>query len=144
MCEDLMDQIVGLENSEDVQLVGSVEDVTSQLAWADVLLLTSRTEGLPGAVIEAAAAGRPAVVFDVGGASETVVDGETGFVVPAGDVAAAAERLTRLAKDEEMRWRMGSAARQFALDRFTMSHAVERYVGLLERAWRARKPGRSR
>ena len=81
----------------EVELVGVVADVLPHLEWADVLILTSATEGLPGAVLEAAFAGLPTVGFDVGGVSEAVIDGSTGRLVARGDIDALSAVLVELA-----------------------------------------------
>jgi len=110
-----------------LQLVGSVADIRPHLAWADVLLLTSRTEGLPAATMEAAAASVPSVAFDVGGVSETIDDGGSGTLVKAGDCAGAARALRSFADDPERRRAAGEAAYALANSRFTLSDAIDRY-----------------
>jgi glycosyltransferase involved in cell wall biosynthesis len=115
-----------------VEFLGAVSDVSDSLAWANVLLLTSRTEGLPGAVLEAGAAGVPAVGFDVGGVAEAIIDGETGFVVPAGDIASAAAALQRLSEDPELRLRLGKAAREYVRQGFLLATAIDRYRQAME------------
>jgi glycosyltransferase involved in cell wall biosynthesis len=82
---------------------------------------------LPGAVLEAAAAGVPSVAFDVGGTRETMDDGVTGRLVPAGSLASLAAELTRLAGDPDALSEMGKAAREMVAERFLMEHTVERY-----------------
>ncbi len=129
--ERLDDEVVGSGLVGTVELLGPVPDIVPHLAWADVLLLTSRTEGLPAVPLEAGAAGVSSVVFDVGGAAETVLDGETGTVVPPGDLRLAAAALTELAADPELRRRRGEAARRFVRERFTLDAAVARYADLL-------------
>lgn len=127
-----------------VELIGSVEDIGPHLEWADVLLLTSSTEGLPGVVLEAAAAGVPAVAFDVGGTSEAIADGLTGFVVPDQDVAAGVDHLVDLAEHPDRLAELGEAARRHVEDQFRMSHAVGRYAAVLESAIQSRqREGRS-
>lgn len=111
-----------------VEFSGSVDDVGPYLEWADILVLPSITEGLPGAVLEAGAAGVPAVAFDVGGVSEAIADGKTGILVPAGDLEMFASEVESLLNDPERRGRLGSAARDFVADRFLLSHTVERYI----------------
>ncbi len=114
-------------NEKTLELVGSVPDVRPHLAWADVLVLTSRTEGLPAATLEAAAAGIPSVAFDVGGVSETIIDGVTGKLVGAGDIQGAADALRAYARDPEARRAAGAAARAMAEGTFTLAAAMERY-----------------
>ena len=116
----------------DVELLGSVEDVRPHLGWADLLLLTSETEGLPGAVIEAAAAGVPAVAYDVGGVSETIVDGLTGVLVPRRDEREFAETVVRLWEDSETLRQMGRKARAYASERFALDEAINRYHETLQ------------
>lgn len=121
-----------IENLEgNVELLGSVVDMAPHLRWADVLLLTSRTEGLPGVVIEAAAAGVPSVAADVGGTAEAVVHGETGFVVQSGDTDGFIAALEALADDEPLRRRMAAAARELAASKFSVQGSVEGYARLL-------------
>lgn len=94
-----------------VRLLGWRQDVPDLLAAMDVFLLTSLFEGLPRAVLQAMAAGVPVVVTDTGGTSEVVSDGETGFLIPTGDAAAAAAAVLRLATDESRRRQLGVAGR---------------------------------
>ncbi len=114
-----------------VQVMGSVPDVLPHLSWADVLLLTSKTEGLPGVPLEAGAAAVPSIVFAAGGSAETVEDGVTGRVIAKGDVAAAAAVLVELAEDPGKVRAWGDAARRMVRERFTLDAAVQRYIDLL-------------
>ena len=77
----------------------------------DVFAFPSRFEGLCLAVIEAQAAGVPVVATPVGGIRETVVDGETGLLVPVGDPAALAAAVCRLLEDAELSARLAAEAR---------------------------------
>lgn len=116
--------------SERAELAGVVDDVGPHLEWADLILLTSRTEGLPGVLLEAGAAGIPTVAVPVGGVDEAVDDGETGILVPprAADIA---EALQGLAADPGRRQAMGRAARDLIGARFRMDHVVATYARLL-------------
>jgi glycosyltransferase involved in cell wall biosynthesis len=93
-----------------VTFVGWSSATPDWYAAADVVALSSEREGTPLALIEGAASGRPVVATDVGGVADVVIDGETGYVVPAHDTAAFAERLIRVAGDPALRKRMGAAA----------------------------------
>ena len=88
-----------------VHLVGSMPGPTEALAAADLVVLTSRTEGMPGVLIEAGLSGRAAVATDVGGVSEIVRDGETGVLVPLDDVGAPGALAARVAHGVRRRWR---------------------------------------
>ena len=114
-----------------VGVIGAVEDVIPHLAWADVLLLTSRTEGLPAAVLEAGAASVPSVALDVGGVREAVSDGVTGMVVDPKDNDGLVNALTLLAADPDLVRRLGRAARLHIKERFGMDHIVSGYAARL-------------
>jgi len=97
---------------------------------SDIALLTSVSEGMPVALIEAQMAGIPVVCTDVGSAGEVVLHEETGLVVePAGLTAAVA----RLASDGALRARLGGAAEQQAFARFTQHHLIDAHMALYER-----------
>jgi glycosyltransferase involved in cell wall biosynthesis len=109
-----------------VIVVGSVspEEVCLRLAGADVFVLTSQWEGMPGSVLEAMAAGLPVVASKVNGTSEVIQDGVTGFLVPQDDADATAEALIRLARDPELRQRMGAAGRERITQHFSVARMV--------------------
>lgn len=89
------------------------------LVQADVVLnLSHFQESFGRTVLEAMAAGRPVVCYAWGALPELVVDGETGYLVPFRDVAAAAERVVQLAGDRALRKRMGKAAQERAARRY--------------------------
>jgi glycosyltransferase involved in cell wall biosynthesis len=84
------------------------------------------------AVLEAMAAGLPTVASDVGGIPELIVDCESGLRVPPGDDAALAEALRRLLEDDELRARMGRAARERARNHFNLERTREEHLQLYE------------
>ena len=93
------------------------DDLARWYASADVFIFPSTTETLGNVVLEALASGIPAVVVDRGGPQDLVADGENGFIAPANDIAAIADRLEPLLRQPELRARMSRAARASALDR---------------------------
>jgi glycosyltransferase involved in cell wall biosynthesis len=116
----------------DLRLLGWRRDVPEILAALDVLVLTSRWEGLPLVFPQAMAAGRPVVATNVNGAPEAVRDGVTGHLVPPGDLVALADRVIGLLRDEDRRRAMGEAARSAALA-FDVGAMTRRYEALYER-----------
>jgi len=126
-----------------VFMLGLREDVPEIVPALDVVLHTSRREGLPVTVIEAMASGRPVVASDAGGTAELIEAGVSGFVVPVGDVLAAVERVSDLLGDPGLRERMGQAGRRRAASEFTIGRMVSEYTALYERVARLRglKPG---
>lgn len=132
LLEDLQIETPRLGMEARVEYAGSVEDVIPHLEWAHVLILTSRSEGLPGAVIEAGAAGVPTVAVDVGGIREAVIDQVTGFITGRRDDDLI-DRLMVLHADRERLVRMSEAARAHVRARFNSGVSTETYVRLLER-----------
>lgn len=98
-------------------------------AWIHVL--TSPKEGWGISSIEAAACGTPTVASDAPGLRESVIDGETGLLVPHGDVEALTSALERLIRDPELRARMGAEARDFAR-RFSWDASADDFERVLE------------
>jgi len=101
-----------------VTFLGARADVGALMASLDVLVLSSRSEGLPIVLLEGQALGVPVVTTDAGGARETVRDGETGFVVPCGDSGQLASRIVQLLGDERLRRSLGEKARAYVLNGF--------------------------
>jgi glycosyltransferase involved in cell wall biosynthesis len=98
-----------------VALPGVVKDMAGEMERASVFALSSRSEGYPLVLIEAMSKGLPAVAFDVPtGPADMVVDGETGFLIPDGDIQAFADALLELMRDEDKRQRFGAAAAERA------------------------------
>jgi glycosyltransferase involved in cell wall biosynthesis len=110
---------VRARREEGVVLLGWRRDVATILADADVALLTSVNEGTPVALVEAAAAGVPAVATRVGGVPSVVLDGETGLLVADGDASAVAAAVTSLLSDAPRRRAMGVAARARAVEKWS-------------------------
>lgn len=117
-----------------VDFTGVATDAGPHFLWADILLLTSRTEGLPGVVLEAAAYATPAVAFDVGGTSETIVDGKTGCLIPPGRVDQLVAAVGELAGAPRRVAEMGRAARSFVQEAYSLEAAINRYEDILRRA----------
>ncbi|NBU14626.1 MAG: glycosyltransferase, partial [Alphaproteobacteria bacterium] len=84
-----------------------------------IAALPSRREGLPKALLEAAAAGRPLIATDVPGCRDVAIEGKTGLLVPVDDAARLADAISLLAGSAALRKEMGSAARSFVETRFS-------------------------
>lgn len=115
-----------------MRFVGWRSDVETVYAASDVVALTSDNEGMPVSLIEASAAGRPCVTTDVGSASEVVSDGVTGFVV-AVDADAVADGVVRVLSDRALGRRMGAAAAERAVSRFSRARLVADTESIYER-----------
>jgi len=97
-------------------------------------VLPSHREGMPRSIIEAMWSGLPVVATDIRGTREEVIDGETGLLVPVGDVPALAAALQRLVDDPDTRETMGANGLARARELFNEDHVIARELELLELA----------
>jgi glycosyltransferase involved in cell wall biosynthesis len=122
-----------LDIRENVEFLGFVSEAEKRellgRAWINVI--TSVKEGWGISNLEAAACGTPTVASDVPGLRDSVVDGQTGFLVPHGDVVILSRRIEELFQDEGMRSRLGRGARSFA-ETFSWDSAARRMEQFLE------------
>jgi colanic acid/amylovoran biosynthesis glycosyltransferase len=118
-----------LKLEDSVHLLGSQsrEEIRREMQSADVLLHAAVSEGFCNAVIEAQAMELPVVCTDADGLPENVADGETGFVVSRRSPLALTARLSQLAKDSELRRRMGEAGRRRVLAHFLLADQISRF-----------------
>jgi glycosyltransferase involved in cell wall biosynthesis len=115
-------------NDSSVRLLGERRDVGAIFAAADVACLSSAAEGVPMALLEAMAVGKPIVATRVGGIPEAVIDGTTGLLVPPGDPHAFAAALLELAEDGARVTRFGEAARVRQRNEFGFERMVDAYA----------------
>jgi glycosyltransferase involved in cell wall biosynthesis len=114
-----------------IVFTGAVDDVTPYLKAAHVYLSTSLSEGMSNALLEAMSHGVMPLVSRVSGTDDLIEDSVSGFLFPAGDVAALAARLeTSLAMTAERRCAMGDAAREAIRARFSLEKIAERHLTL--------------
>lgn len=108
-----------LNLSGQVTFYGQSDHVKEILSKADIFVLTSHWEGFPLSTLEAMRAQLPVIVSDVGGASEAVEEGVTGYIVPKGDTQTLNMRIAALIQDGTLRKKMGIAARKRYEDNYT-------------------------
>jgi N-acetyl-alpha-D-glucosaminyl L-malate synthase BshA len=116
-----------------VTFIGNLPMVEEVLLGAHLFLFASETESFGLAILEAMAAGVPVVAARVGGVPEVVVEGETGYLLPVGDVEGMAEAALGLLTDEERRCRFAAAARRRAVEEFSEEEMVARYREIYQR-----------
>lgn len=119
--------------SEHVHLLGQRLDAPRVLTAFDVFALSSDSEGLPMVLPEAMTSGLPVVSTAVGGIPDVIKEGSTGYLVPKGDEVAMRGRLAELVNNGELRRRLGAAAREDALGRYSSQRMHERYLELYRR-----------
>lgn len=114
-----------------VRWLGGVSPITAFHAGLDVFVMISEPAGCPNASLEALASGLPVVATDFGGASEQVISGHTGLLVPNRDPAALAAALIRIATDPALRRHCAGNARSHVAENFTLSLMAGRYSELV-------------
>lgn len=127
--------ITSMRLEDRAHLLGWRMDMPAVMSSFDVVVLSSRNEGSPVALIEAGASAVASVATDVGGVKSVVKDGVSGFLVPAGDPSQMAARLKELLDDPARRASFGAAGRDYVAGRFDQSLLVQNirdlYVELL-------------
>jgi glycosyltransferase involved in cell wall biosynthesis len=131
--------------ARDVRFLGSVDDVGALLHQASFTVLPSLTEGMPNAILESLAHGRPVIASRVGGVPEILEHGG-GSMVPPGDIDALAAAILELADDPDRLAVLGAEGRQVVEKHYAMEDMVERTLGLyrmllVKRAQRGRARG---
>lgn len=126
------EEIAAFGLGDALRLLGHRDDVADLYAAMDVVVLPSHREGFPRSPMEAAATGLPVVVTDVRGCRETVIDGETGYLVPARDPEGLGSAISALLADPLARDRMGGRGRKLAEERFDQRLVFDRVARAYE------------
>ena len=125
--EELEAQAAQLGIAAQVRFLGHREDVRDLLSILDLFVLPSLSEGMPLALLEAMAAGVPAIATRVGGTTEVIDDGRTGTLVAPGDSRVLAAAITTLLENPRLAKELGQAARQAVAARFSLAGMVQAY-----------------
>jgi glycosyltransferase involved in cell wall biosynthesis len=122
--------VTELQLGDSVDIVGLVDDdrLLAELSAARAVVLFSREETAPTIIAQAMAAGKPVVASRVGGVGEMVVDGETGFLVDAGDEAALSDCIRTLLQDQRLCLRFGIRAHDLARERYSSASVAAKTV----------------
>jgi len=115
-----------------VFFTGSCLDVPGVLSSFDVFILSSTTEGISISLLEAMAAGLPCIVTDVGGNSEVVIDGETGYIVPPSSPDEMAEKIVALSNNVILRKKLGTSGQKRVLTNFSIESTAKKYCSLYD------------
>jgi L-malate glycosyltransferase len=121
---------LGIER--DVFFIGRCDKVATLLFASDVGVLSSKAEGFANAILEYMAAGLPVVATDVGGVREAIVEGDTGFVVPAGDDQKMAERIIEVLGDTQRGRNMGQQGKLIVAEKFASEHHLRNTLELYD------------
>ena len=121
---------------ERTYFLGRCERVAELLSVSEICVLSSKAEGFSNSILEYMAAGRPVVATNVGGAAELIREGETGYLVPAGDDEMMAARLIDLLRDPNRSRMMGDAGKRIVEEQFSCEAQLSRTEDLYERLLR--------
>ena len=124
---EAMARDLGLDGT--VRFLGKRRDIAELMAGFDCYMLSSVIEGMPNALLEAMALGRPVVTTSAGGSAEVVVHGESGIVVPTRDADALAQGVLRILRDPALAKRLGTEAERRVrreYDQATMLRSIDR------------------
>jgi N-acetyl-alpha-D-glucosaminyl L-malate synthase BshA len=116
-----------------VFFLGNVPNLEEVVGSADVFLLPSDAESFGMAALEAMASEVPVIGTRTGGMPEVVIDGESGYLFPVGDVDAMADCAIEILRDDDLRRKLGRTGREVAVDRFAEHKIVPRYREFYER-----------
>ncbi len=132
--EKLQHLVTQLGLDEYVEFVGFIpnDQVPDLMQTFDAFVNCSTTESFGVAILEASACGLPVVVTKVGGVAEVCLEGQTGIMVEANNSKELAQALIRLAKDRDLRTKMGLAGRKFVLENYIWRDNVDKMLTLME------------
>lgn len=133
MRPDIETEMAELQIQDRVHLLGTRHDTPQIVASLDVFLLTSHNEASPVSILEALACETPVVSNDVGSIAESVVHGETGYLVQNADVQVAAKYVSDLLADPDQRKQMGAAGRKLVLRSGSLQAMTDGYQNLVEK-----------
>jgi glycosyltransferase involved in cell wall biosynthesis len=119
--------------------MGTVPDARDLYEGFDVVVSASEAEGLPNVVLEAAAAARPIVATAAGGTTEILIDGQTGILVPIGEIEPLINALDRLITDGQLATRFGEHAREHVARTFGVDRFVTETSALYEEMYERRR-----
>ena len=131
--EELNQTVARLGLQDRVRFLDSQADAASVFAALDIVVVSSRYEGCCNVILEGMAMGKPVVATAVGGNSELVVPGQTGYLVPSEDGTNLATAINRLLEDPDAARAMGQAGRQRIEASFTIARMVDQTEQVYQR-----------
>jgi glycosyltransferase involved in cell wall biosynthesis len=119
-----LNELIARHRLQNIHFTGWREDCGEILSLMDLLVLPSLDEGVPKAIIEAMTLGKPVVATRIGGIPELVQEGDTGLLVAPRDSANLAQAIVTLARNKELRHRMGAQAQRIALREYAIQDNI--------------------
>jgi glycosyltransferase involved in cell wall biosynthesis len=128
--DELAARATGLGLGDTVRFLGQRRDVPELMRGFDCFMLSSVIEGMPNALLEAMALGRPCVTTSAGGSAEVVVDGDSGLVVPPRDAAALAAAVERVLRDPALDRGLGEQGERRVRENFSLEAMLRAFDAL--------------
>jgi glycosyltransferase involved in cell wall biosynthesis len=135
---DLTSAVADAGLSDRIKLLGSRSDLPDLMRACDAVIMTSRTEGIPGVAIEAGLSRRPVVAYGVGGLPEVVTHGLTGLLAPHGDARALSDLLIQVLNDPSEARALGERAQVRCRELYGIEASGKRYLDLYNRLHKGR------
>ncbi len=126
LLNQLREQSKTLNIEKNIIFLGKKDNIVPYLNVIDIFVLTSKSEGLPNAILEAMSIEKPIVTFDVGGCRELVRESENGFLVPFMNHDLFSNKLKLLINDEQLRLKMGKMSRKIVVENFSMKEMINK------------------
>ncbi len=133
LLQEMKEKVMNKELQQDIIFVGYQKEVQRWLSAADLFVMTSTVEGVPGVVLEAGMQKVPAVAVNVGGVGEVVIDHQTGLLVPQHDAQLLADAVIDLLKDEEKRKQYGKNACTFVQQNYSLEKCRTSFEAVYEK-----------
>lgn len=133
--ESLIEQARSLGLGEAAIFAGLRSDIPAVMAALDVLVFSSRWEGLPVTLLEGMAAGKPVVSTAVGGVAGVVGESESALLVPPGMASLLADAVMRVLRDPELAQKLSDAARRRVREKYSLDSMLDRTLALYEELW---------
>jgi len=141
--DDLAALAKQLQLTDNVVFAGSRSDIAALLNLSNTFVLTSHMEANPVSILEAMASGLPVVSTDVGSIGESVQHGQTGYLVPAGDLEQLVDRLTYVLEHPVEALQFGQAGRERVVQNWSLERMVHGYEDLISQLYRQRCDGQA-
>ncbi|MDQ6786590.1 MAG: glycosyltransferase [Acidobacteriota bacterium] len=139
LLEQLKDLAAELGIAGSCHFIGRCTAIAELLSISEICVLSSTNEGFSNSILEYMAAGRAVVATNVGGASEAIVEGETGFLIESDDFQTMAKRLIELLEDEKKAQKFGLEGKRIVEEKFSSDAQIEKTLALYETLLRRRK-----
>ena len=127
--KEIQEEIRNKQLGAKVSYLGFRKDIPEVMASLDIFVLPSvLPDSFPTVILEAMAAGKPVVATSSGGASEMILDGETGFLIPINDTDAGTRAISRLIEDPTLRITLGQSGRKRVLETFSLESFKQKII----------------